>query len=93
MERKARSIVFWPCMTNDIRAVCDSCVHCNRNAPPQAPTPPISSNPPATPFEKIFADYFMGHVIFWSLEIDFLIGYRYMYFARHLERMSLRQLL
>ena len=58
MERRPRSIVFWPGMTNDIHAVCDSCVHCNRNAPSHAATPRISSNPPATPFEKIFADYF-----------------------------------
>ena len=58
MERRARSIVFWPGMTYDIHVLRDSCVHCNRNAPSQAATPPISSDPPATPFEKIFAEYF-----------------------------------
>ena len=30
MERRARSMVLWPGMTYDIRAVRDSCVHCNR---------------------------------------------------------------
>ena len=45
-------------MTNDIYAVCDSYVHCNRNAPYQAAIPLVLSNPPATRFESTFADRF-----------------------------------
>ena len=45
---------FRPGMTNDIRCVRNVCVYCSRNAAP----PPMSSNPPAKPFEQIFADYF-----------------------------------
>ena len=39
MESRARPIVFWPGMTNDIRAVREHCSACNRSAPSQAATP------------------------------------------------------
>ena len=58
MESRARSIVFWPGMTNDIRAVREHCSACNRSAPSQAATPAIPSPVPSTPFESIFADFF-----------------------------------
>ena len=58
MELLARSIVFWPGMTNDIRAVREHCSACNRSAPSQAATPAIPSPVPSTPFESIFADFF-----------------------------------
>ena len=60
MESRARSIVFWPGMTNDIRggAVGEHCSACNRSAPSQAATPAIPSPVPSTAFESIFADFF-----------------------------------
>ena len=58
MERRARSTVFWPGMTHDIYNVRYNCAYCNRNAPFQAATTPITPDPPSTPFEHIFADYF-----------------------------------
>ena len=41
----------------------ESCIHCNRNAPSQAATPPLPNPPPSTPFDAIFADFFKygGH--------------------------------
>ena len=59
IESRARYIVFWPGMTNDIRAVREHCSACNRNrsAPSQAATPAIPSPVPSTPFESIFADF------------------------------------
>ena len=38
MESRARSIVFWPGMTSDIRAVREHCSACNRSAPSQEAT-------------------------------------------------------
>ena len=58
MERRARATVFWPGMTQDISNIRNSCVHYNRNAPSQAAIPSMPINPPTTPFENIFVDYF-----------------------------------
>ena len=63
IERRARSIVFWPVMINDIHEVRNSCVYCNCYAPCQAATIPLPSNPPATPFEKIFFNYGAHHFL------------------------------
>ena len=58
MESRARSIVFWPGMTNDTRAVREHCSAYNRSAQSQAATPAIPSPVPSTPVESIFADFF-----------------------------------
>jgi len=58
MEQRARTVIFWPGMTNDIRQTRLSCRDCNRNAPSQVAPPPMPSIPPSTPFESIFADFF-----------------------------------
>ena len=63
MEQRARAIVYWPGMSTDIRHTRERCPDCNRNAPTQAVTPPHPTNPPSTPFEAVFADFFTygGH--------------------------------
>ena len=58
MEQRARATVYWPGMSQDIRAIREGCADCNRNAPSQASTPPLPSPPPSTPFEAVFADFF-----------------------------------
>ena len=58
MELRAQSIVFWPGMSHDVRQARSSCSECNRNAPSQAALPPEPSNPPTTPFEQVFSDFF-----------------------------------
>ena len=58
MEQRARAIVYWPGMTNDIRQAREKCTDCNRHAPSQAATPPLPTAPPSTPFEAVFADFF-----------------------------------
>ena len=55
MKSRARAIVFWPGLTDDIRATRDSCSSCNRSAPSQAAMP---SRPTSTPFESVYADFF-----------------------------------
>ena len=58
MERRAQSIVFWPGISADIQQIRTACTHCNTNAPSQAQTPSTPANPPSTPFDMIFADFF-----------------------------------
>ena len=58
MEQRARAIVYWPGMSKDIRETREGCADCNRNAPSQAVTPPMPSQPPSTPFEAVFSDFF-----------------------------------
>ena len=58
MEQRARAIVYWPGMSNDIRDTRSACTDCNRNAPSQPATPPLPASPPSTPFEAVFADFF-----------------------------------
>ena len=58
MEQRAQAIMFWPGMTRDIHKERSECYHCNRNAPSNAHIPSASPNPPSTPFEKIFCDFF-----------------------------------
>ena len=79
MESRARSIVFWLGMTNDIRAVREHCSACNRSAPSQPATPAIPSPVPSTPVDSIVADFFdFGgcHYILW-LETDYRDESRY----------------
>lgn len=58
MEARARSLIFWPGMTADIRETRNSCIQCNRSAPSQAKPLHIASSVPKTPFQHVFADFF-----------------------------------
>lgn len=58
MGARARSIVFWPGMTEDIIRTRAECRDCITNAPSQPSLPSTPSIPPSTPFEKVFADFF-----------------------------------
>ena len=63
MQSRARAIVFWPGMTEDIKLTREKCRSCNKSAPSQAAMPTIVAPVPAIPFESIFADFFdyAGH--------------------------------
>ena len=58
MLARAQRIVFWPGMSYDIHRIREECRHCNRNAPSQAVQPAQMVNPPTTPFQQVFADFF-----------------------------------
>ena len=58
MQLRAQAIVFWPGISLDIEHKRSSCHDCNRNSPSQAVLPTEPANPPSTPFEQIFADFF-----------------------------------
>ena len=75
MESRARAIVFWPGMSQDIQNVRDACLHCCRNAPSQAATPAIAPYIPSTLFESIVADYFESHGHVYLVVADRLSGW------------------
>ena len=58
MSLRARSIKFWPGMTNDIERRRLSCAECIKNAPSQPSLPTPTASPPTTPFEQTYADFF-----------------------------------
>ena len=63
MGNRARSVVFWPGRTEDLKRTRSFCRDCNKNAPSQPPLKPVISTPPSTPFEEIFSYFFQcgGH--------------------------------
>ena len=75
IEARARSIVFWPGMSQDIQRARDSCRQCCRNAPSQAATPAIPPQIPATPFECIAADFCESHGHQYLVVADRLSGW------------------
>ena len=58
MLMRAQAIVYWPGMSKDLHDIRAGCKDCNQNAPSQATLPSEPSNPPLTPFEQIFSDFF-----------------------------------
>ena len=63
MTERAKTIVFWPGISNSIQKTRDQCDTCWRIAPSQPHLPAIEPTIPSTPFEAIAADYcmFNGH--------------------------------
>ena len=58
MGTRARSVLFWPGMSKDIERTRENCIDCHRNAPSQAHLPTVPANPPQSPFDEIYADFF-----------------------------------
>ena len=56
--RRARQMVYWPSITNDIRNVVRSCAECAERLPSHAPEPLLLDPPPSRPFERTAADLF-----------------------------------
>ena len=55
MHNSAQQIVFWPGITQDIESTRANCQRCS---PSQPSLQQEASDPPISPFEKIFADFF-----------------------------------
>ncbi len=70
MTSKAEASVFWPGITNNIRATRANCSHCNRMAPSQAALPPTPPTLSEYPFQCICADYFHYHGCNYLVIID-----------------------
>ena len=75
MNKRARSAVFWPGITNDITNTRAKCGSCNKIAPSQPRTPPLEPLIPTTPFEAIACDYFLFRGWYYFVEADRLSGW------------------
>ena len=60
---RARQVVYWPSITNDISNVVRSCAACAKRLPSHAPEPLVVEPPPSRPFECTASDLFQlaGH--------------------------------
>lgn len=57
-KRRARQIVYWPRMNNDIDNLVRACPACREYQSSQPPETPMSDPPPTIPFESVSADMF-----------------------------------
>ena len=58
MTAHAKSSIYWPGITPDIKAMRERCPTCNSNAPSQPPMPSITPIQSEYPFQHICADFF-----------------------------------
>ena len=58
MSERAREVMFWPRMTEDIEAARAECRTCIRIAPSQPSAPPTELPTPEYPFQQVSTDYF-----------------------------------
>ena len=75
MHHRASSTVFWPGISQDIRAKRDSCKTCNSIAPSLPQIPMEQSEPASLPFQKIAADYFDLNGCHYLVTVDRLSGW------------------
>ena len=58
MNERAKSIIYWPGITNDIQVCRENCNSCNLIAPSDPRLPPIELLIPKVLFKYIVRDYF-----------------------------------
>ena len=75
MNERARSIVYWPGITNDIQRCRENCNSCNLIAPSNPRLPPIEPLIPKVPFESIVCDYFQFKGWYYFVAADRLSGW------------------
>ena len=75
MQERAQTLVFWPGMTKDISSTREKCMECCRDAPSQPHLPARMPEIPSTPFESVFADFFMERGFHYLVAGDRLSGW------------------
>ena len=58
MLERAKHLVYWPGIVDDLEQTRKRCSICDRNAPSQAMMPPLPLETPEFPFQMIAMDYF-----------------------------------
>ena len=75
MNERARFIVYWPGITNDIQGCRENCNSCNLIVPSNPRLPPIEPLIPKVPFESIVCDYFQFKGWYYFVVADRLSGW------------------
>ena len=75
MNERAKAIVYWPGITNDIQGTRENCNSCNLIAPSNPRLPPIEPLIPKVPFESIVCDYFHFKGWYYFVAADRLSGW------------------
>ena len=70
MIARAKSSVFWPGITTDIRKLREKCTQCDRIAPSQPCPPPTPPVIPLYPFQSICADFFHHAGCYYLVVVD-----------------------
>ena len=58
MRARANQCIYWPGLNLSIKQYKETCIECQRNAPPQQNEPIILTKSPDYPFQQICMDYF-----------------------------------
>ena len=74
MISRAETCMFWPGITNDIKAKRENCMRCHRCAPSNPNAPPKQPEIPRYPFQLICADYFNYRGYNYLIIVDRLSG-------------------
>lgn len=82
MEDRSRTVVYWPGITEDIERTRNNCRICCKNAPSQASLPASTTEIPVTPFEAVFADFFVEKGYHYLVAGDRLSGWVEVYSSR-----------
>ena len=75
MTARAKSCIFWPGITGDIKATRENCMMCNRCAPSNPDAPPKEPTVPKYPFQAICADYFSYKGVNYVIIVDRYSGW------------------
>ena len=75
MLRRARDILYWPRMGEDIQQMADRCKICVLNSPANAKEPLVSHMTPKRPFTKVASDIFYLKGLPYVVVVDYTTDY------------------
>merc|ERR1711911_463789 len=74
-KRRARQLVYWPGINNDVETTVTACAECQKYLPSLAPKPLLSDPPPDFPFQDVSTDIFFHNGNHYLVYVDRLSGW------------------
>ena len=74
-KRRARQLVYWPGINNDVETTVTACAECQKYLPSLAPEPLLSDPPPDFPFQDVSTDIFFHNGNHYLVYVDRLSGW------------------